>query len=302
MRIQSIVNELGGEKIDVVEWNSDLSAFIAHALSPAKVSYVVLDDPENSSKTATVVVPDDQLSLAIGKEGQNARLGAKLTGWRIDIKSASEASSEALKPKKRKAAAPTKERDILAMAEAILLGKDVPDAKEEPEPVEEQVPELELVPEATQAEAESEPEAPSIVAAAEALLAEERTETEPIVAEVEQEAATLEAPDPEVEVTAEVEPEAVPTAQVAEAEPQPEPQPEPEAEPEAVPAPAPRRRSQYRYVQDEQLEELVSSSKKPSRGKGRRRQLVLDEETGQLISRRRHKHSDDEYEWEDIDY
>lgn len=93
-RIQSIVNELNGEKIDVVQWNPDLSYFIASSLSPAKVMNVMLYDTDG--KTAVVVVPDRQLSLAIGKEGQNARLAAKLTGWRIDIKSASEAMAETL--------------------------------------------------------------------------------------------------------------------------------------------------------------------------------------------------------------
>jgi N utilization substance protein A len=93
-RIQSIVNELSGEKIDVVQWNPDLSFFIANSLSPAKVMNVMLQD--KNGKTAVVVVPDKQLSLAIGKEGQNARLAAKLTGWRIDIKSASEAIAETI--------------------------------------------------------------------------------------------------------------------------------------------------------------------------------------------------------------
>jgi N utilization substance protein A len=93
-RIQNIVNELNGEKIDVVQWNPDLSFFIANSLSPAKVMNVMLND--SHGKTATVVVPDKQLSLAIGKEGQNARLAAKLTGWRIDINSASEAIEEAI--------------------------------------------------------------------------------------------------------------------------------------------------------------------------------------------------------------
>lgn len=85
VRIQSIVNELNGEKIDVVQWHPDTSVFVANALSPAQVIAVELDEDE---KTASVIVPDRQLSLAIGKEGQNARLAAKLTGWRIDIKAA----------------------------------------------------------------------------------------------------------------------------------------------------------------------------------------------------------------------
>ena len=85
IRIQNIVNELYGEKIDIVAWHPDMSVFIANALSPAQVVSVELLDTE---KTAQVIVPERQLSLAIGKEGQNARLAAKLTGWRIDIKSA----------------------------------------------------------------------------------------------------------------------------------------------------------------------------------------------------------------------
>ena len=91
IRIQNIVNELGGEKLDVVQWDSNPSVFIANALSPAQVLNVRLDEGQ---AIATVVVPDKQLSLAIGKEGQNARLAAKLTGWRIDIKSASSVEAE----------------------------------------------------------------------------------------------------------------------------------------------------------------------------------------------------------------
>ncbi len=83
VRIQNIVNELYGEKIDVIEWSPDTAQFISNALSPAKPSSVTLNEAE---KVATVIVPTDQMSLAIGKEGQNARLTYKLTGWRIDIK------------------------------------------------------------------------------------------------------------------------------------------------------------------------------------------------------------------------
>jgi N utilization substance protein A len=83
VRIQNIVNELQGEKIDVIEWSPDQATFIGNALSPARVLNVTLNDEE---KTARVIVPSDQMSLAIGKEGQNARLAHKLTGWRIDVK------------------------------------------------------------------------------------------------------------------------------------------------------------------------------------------------------------------------
>ncbi len=96
MRIQSIVKELHDEKIDVIEWNPDQKAFIAKALSPARVSGVYLEEDPDTGRTAVVIVPDDQLSLAIGREGQNARLAAKLTGWRIDIKSVTEAVQDAL--------------------------------------------------------------------------------------------------------------------------------------------------------------------------------------------------------------
>lgn len=96
IRIQNIVKELHDEKIDVIEWNPDAEAFISKALSPARVTGVYLDDDPMDGKTAVVVVPDDQLSLAIGREGQNARLAAKLTGWRIDIKSVTETVQGAL--------------------------------------------------------------------------------------------------------------------------------------------------------------------------------------------------------------
>ena len=96
MRIQNIVKELHEEKIDVIEWNPDAQVFIEKALSPARVLGVYLEDDPDTGRTAVVIVPDDQLSLAIGREGQNARLAAKLTGWRIDIKSVSEAVTYAL--------------------------------------------------------------------------------------------------------------------------------------------------------------------------------------------------------------
>ncbi|MBE3587093.1 MAG: transcription termination/antitermination protein NusA [Thermoanaerobacteraceae bacterium] len=87
MRVQSVVNELNGEKIDIIKWNPDPSKYVAASLSPAKVVAVEIWEEE---KIARVIVPDHQLSLAIGKEGQNARLAAKLTGWKIDIKSESQ--------------------------------------------------------------------------------------------------------------------------------------------------------------------------------------------------------------------
>ena len=83
-RVRMVVSELRGERIDIIPYNEDAARFVAKALSPARVREVIVDDEE---RNATIIVPDDQLSLAIGKEGQNARLASKLTGWRIDIKS-----------------------------------------------------------------------------------------------------------------------------------------------------------------------------------------------------------------------
>lgn len=95
-RVQAIVNELKGEKIDIVKWSNDPVVFVANALSPSKVLDVIVNEED---KATTVVVPDYQLSLAIGKRGQNARLAAKLTGWKIDIKSETEAREKGIYPR-----------------------------------------------------------------------------------------------------------------------------------------------------------------------------------------------------------
>jgi N utilization substance protein A len=90
-RVRMVVSELRGEKIDIIPYNDEPARFVAKALSPARVREVLVDD---AGKQATVIVPDDQLSLAIGREGQNARLAARLTGWRIDIRSETEFAAE----------------------------------------------------------------------------------------------------------------------------------------------------------------------------------------------------------------
>src|SRR3712207_9251969 len=86
-----VVSELRGEKIDIIPYNDEPARFVAKALSPARVREVLVDD---DARQATVIVPDDQLSLAIGREGQNARLGARLTGWRIGMRSETEVAAE----------------------------------------------------------------------------------------------------------------------------------------------------------------------------------------------------------------
>ncbi len=93
-RIQAIVNELKNEKIDIIRWSEDPAQFITNALAPAKIMSVNILNPDPQSQMAQVVVPDDQLSLAIGREGQNVRLAAKLTGWKLDIKSISQIQSQ----------------------------------------------------------------------------------------------------------------------------------------------------------------------------------------------------------------
>jgi N utilization substance protein A len=185
-RIQNVVNELGGEKIDVVQWHAETGTFIANSLSPAKVMNVLLDNGSETSKTATVIVPDRQLSLAIGKEGQNARLAAKLTGWRIDIKSATEAAEETL-GRLEDIKIPLEEMNLLERAEELLKRRGeggfsdeertlvdalvgereiepmpaeeeaVPEPAAEAEPEAEVVPELEAVAEKADVDAEAEP-------------------------------------------------------------------------------------------------------------------------------------------------
>ncbi len=124
VRIQSIVRELNDEKIDVIEWDADQRVFIAKALSPARVSHVFLEEHPEEGKTAVVIVPDDQLSLAIGREGQNARLAAKLTGWRIDIKNLTEAASEALNNLAHASVDPRIAQDSQLLSQvAIILDK-----------------------------------------------------------------------------------------------------------------------------------------------------------------------------------
>jgi N utilization substance protein A len=126
VRIQAIVRELNDEKIDVIEWNPDPAIYIAKALSPARVTGVYLSNRGKGTKTATVVVPEDQLSLAIGRDGQNARLAARLTSWRIDIKSLPEAAIDALNKIQKEPEYATfaeLEKDVIPQIQQILNKK-----------------------------------------------------------------------------------------------------------------------------------------------------------------------------------
>jgi transcription termination/antitermination protein NusA len=183
IRIQNIVNELNGEKIDVVAWNKEFPAFIANALSPAQVLTVELN-----ADIATVVVPDKHLSLAIGKDGQNARLAAKLTGWRIDIKAASVAEAE------KAAKAPPVEEKV---EEPVPPAKEIPVAVK---PV--AAPEKVEVKEAIPSVSETENEQPVAAEVKEAVPAEESFEEEfekELAKEVVEEVEEKQPAEPEAE-------------------------------------------------------------------------------------------------------
>jgi N utilization substance protein A len=161
-RVRIVVNELRGEKIDVVQWTEDINKFVANALAPAKVKEVHVDQ---STGTATVVVPDYQLSLAIGKEGQNARLAAKLTGCRIDIKSETQAAED---ERRRREPQPEPAPEEAPSAE--------PEASTEDTAAVVEVPEAQT--EATAAESEPEPAAESVTEPAAESVTEPAAESE----------------------------------------------------------------------------------------------------------------------------
>jgi len=280
VRIQNIVNELNGEKIDIVAWAPDEAKFIANALSPARVNHVWLDP---DTKTATVVVPDNQLSLAIGKEGQNARLAAKLTNWRIDIKSASEAAEEIQRRAEEEAAAAAREAELAAKrkaAAALLAEAEKALAQEE------------------QAELATSEESAQAV---ETEAAEETVETEPGTAEVE---AAAEQPAPEEEKAEAITTEALPEEETALETTEPWTEGSDQASEQAVEQPLESETSTEEVEvwdieeEDEEEEEIVAKKKKGKR-KRRPRDLVYDEESGIVISRPRRKPGRRRREWEE---
>jgi len=182
-RVQAVVDELRGEKVDIVRWGEDPPKYVASALSPAKVTRVIIDE---ETRSATVVAPDNQLSLAIGREGQNVRLAARLTGWRIDIRSEAQMAEMAAVA----AAAAGEAEGAAAEGEAEKIEVAVAEPSEEPT-------------EAAEADAEVEEEAAADVAEAEA---EEEAEVEVADAEVEEE-AEVEVAEAEAEEEADVEEE-----------------------------------------------------------------------------------------------
>lgn len=275
-RIQNIVDELGGEKIDIVEWSAEVQEFISNALSPAKPTDSLLIE-EGDVHTAVVIVPDRQLSLAIGKEGQNARLAAKLTGWRIDIKSETEAETEGLNEIKRqqmqlikarnletKATTPPPD-DLLSRAEWLLRQKDKQAMTLE------QVAKMLADSEATAREAEMlEPleEQPAQAAQAEALAA---------TAEAEQATPEAAVVSPATEA-----PAAEPAAESARAEPA---QAAPEGlEPEIVEPPYENYPLEEGAEVEAEGEEGDKAKKVKSKKTAKKRELVFDEELGRVVS------------------
>jgi N utilization substance protein A len=236
MRIQSLVHELGGEKIDVIEWHPDPTVFIAKALSPARVLMVHLFEEKRSERTAQVVVPDDQLSLAIGREGLNARLAARLTGWRIDIHSLTEALEQWLPrvedPELRERMGEAA-RLIPAMQEALARHKAQPNLTWTAEELRDARTFLEAAYQAYMArrEAERARRKAQKEARVEAPPAAEALEPAPAAAEELPEAVAEAAPSPEPE------PVAVQAASASEPEPVVLPEPAPDAR-EATPEPA----------------------------------------------------------------
>jgi transcription termination/antitermination protein NusA len=157
-RVQSVVQELRGEKIDIVHWTLDPAEFVVRALAPARVSKIVMDEDEHGME---VIVPDDQLSLAIGRKGQNVRLASKLTGWRLDVRSESEAEDEARRVRQSLGAIP----GVSDVTAELLLQHGYKSAGEVAETDEAQLAEVEGI------DAEK---AKMILASARALVEEER--------------------------------------------------------------------------------------------------------------------------------
>ncbi len=266
VRIQAIVNELNGEKIDVVEWNADPGIFVANSLSPAKVVNVNLAEDENGDKVANVVVKDTQLSLAIGKEGQNARLAAKLTGWRIDIKSETQvaevpaAQPEAVLPEALAEASPEAVPGALAEAAPTELAEPIA------EPAAEQTAPVAVEP----APAAAEQTAPAETTAQAHPVAAEPETTEPQATAPKTQVAAPEATAPET-----VTESAEPTSQES-------------AEPDQTFEEA---WQEYIAAEEEEDEEGLSPEEARKRKEDRRKRqtLVFDEELGRVVAKRKRK-------------
>ena len=293
VRIQALVRELGGEKIDIVEWEADPRVFIAHALSPAQVMHVWLEE-EGDRRTANVVVPDHQLSLAIGREGQNARLAAKLTGWRIDIRSESEAGDLIERLRNEQA-----DQSARAAAAAARAEAEAAAAMSGAAPL----PATEAVAPAAAAAAVQREDTP----------ASEPTET--AVADRTTDAVLAETADAEAAVAVTPTPETLAPAAQAEAPAEAVAEAEPDAATEASAEDATTTRpaegesaSRWDAIQAEQLARRKAAFEDDeedldeSLGKGQKRKprkLVRDPKTGEIVAKVERKNSRRRPEWEE---
>lgn len=310
VRIQNIVNELNGEKIDVVAWSPDVEMFIGNALSPAKVVNVYLNELD---KTAKVVVPDKSLSLAIGKEGQNARLAAKLTGWRIDIRSETEAATERerLAAEAQAAAQRAQELEAARKAAAELLAQAEMglDDEEEEELDAEQLRmeeeqalardhELVATEQAVSASPKQEVDLEPASETAAGAVIEEVTQPPEEVEEVE--VASAGEADVEQMPVVEEEPvsvQAMPLDEEA-VEEEAEFEEEDEEEVVAIGEEDSEQVSEYSESGEVSEDDDDHSSKKDSRKKSRQRLLEYDERLGRVVSRKKRKPSR-QHGWEE---
>ena len=306
VRIQAVVNELNGEKIDVVEWSPDAARFVGNALSPAKTVSVQLAEDEDGDKVANVVVEHKHLSLAIGKEGQNARLAAKLTGWRIDIKSDQQVEEARQAQEAALAAAAAAEEVVAEPVAEVAPEQPVVAVTEEPAPVPVQISEAPAIVAAVEAAPVTEvaPEA-AVEAAPVAEVAPEATIEAAPVAEVSPE-ATVEAA-PVAEVAPEAAAEAAPVAEVAlevvaEAAPEVVAEETPaQVEVEAPEASEPEMSFEQALEEFEAGEGGVRTTEEMLKRKADRRKrqtLEYDEELGKVVAKRKRKAGRARDEWD----
>jgi N utilization substance protein A len=324
VRIQSIVSELNGEKIDVIGWSKDPKEFISKSLSPARPLGAELTEDDEVGKTATVIVPDKELSLAIGREGQNARLAAKLTGWRIDIIGATEAAERAVRRAEEEAirAAARAEISEDMSLEKLGISKRTVNALDSAgittlvellDKMDEGIDTLLDIkgvgPKSLQ-ELEETIEQREVrdVLGRELVVPEEPPEEEEVAeapALVEEEAAPVETESEEEVVSAEPLEEVPPETEVAEealpptAAEEPAPEEEATAEPEMEVAEEEEPVAVAPPVAAPPIEELAFADKRPGRKK-RKKRLVYDESLGEVVARKVRKPGRRREDWEEI--
>jgi N utilization substance protein A len=325
VRIQSIVSELNGEKIDVIGWSKDPKEFISKSLSPARPLGAELVEDDEVGKTATVIVPDKELSLAIGREGQNARLAAKLTGWRIDIIGATEAAERAVRRAEEEAIRAAARAEIsedmplekLGISKRTVNALDsvgITTLVELLDKMDEGVDTLldikglgaksleELLETIEQREVRDVlgrelviPEEPPEEEEAAAAPAPVEEEAVPVETEPEEEAVSAEALE-EVPPATEVAEEALPPA----AEEEPVPEEEATAEPEVEVAEEEKQVAVAPPVTPPPIEELVLADKRPGHKKRKTKRLVYDESLGEVVARKVRKPGRRREDWEEV--